>query len=449
MFNIDLSEKIHFIGIGGASMSALAMFLAENGHMISGSDNNDTTYLFKNQENIKTFIGHNEKNVGDAGTVIYTRAVGAENPELIYAREKGLRVLERAELLGIIGDLYKRTVAVSGTHGKTTTTSLISTVFLSMGLDPTVMVGGKMQCTDSNFVLGKSDLFVYEACEYYDAFLNFRPECAVILNVELDHPDYFKSFSQLEESFTAFAKNVRDGGFTVINKEDKALSRLLAENKFKNPITFGFSEDCDVYAKDMNIGDGGASYNLCIKNNEPIEVRLSVGGEHNVLDSLAAFGVIYGFGLDLKAAADCVGDFISPKRRYELVFKKDDVTVIDDFAHHPTELNATLKMARAGKYDTVIAVFQPHTYTRTAALLDEFAKSLSLADHAIVLPIYAAREKDIYNVSSADLAALVPGAETAKGFEDAAEKAKAKIKGKTVILTVGAGDVYKVWEYLK
>jgi UDP-N-acetylmuramate-alanine ligase len=204
-----------------------------------------------------------------------------------------------------------------------------------------------------------------------------------------------------------------------------------------------------VYAKDMNIGDGGASYTLCIKNNEPIEVRLSVGGEHNVLDSLAAFGVIYGFGLDLKAAADCVGDFISPKRRYELVFKKDDVTVIDDFAHHPTELNATLKMARAGKYDTVIAVFQPHTYTRTAALLDEFAKSLSLADHAIVLPIYAAREKDIYNVSSADLAALVPGAETAKGFEDAAEKAKAKIRGKTVILTVGAGDVYKVWEYLK
>ncbi len=449
MFNIELSDKIHFIGIGGASMSALALFLAENGHMISGSDNNDTTYLFKNQENIKTFIGHSEKNVGNAQTVIYTRAVGNENPELVFAKEKGLKILERAELLGMIGDLYKKTVAVSGTHGKTTTTSLISTVFLSMGLDPTVMVGGKMQCTDSNFVLGKSDYFVYEACEYYDAFLNFRPSCAVILNIELDHPDYFKSFEQLEGSFASFAANVRDGGFTVVNNEDAAVRKLLKENKFKNPVTFGFTPDCDVYAKDMNIGDGGASYTLCIKNNEPIRVNLSVGGEHNVLDSLAAFGVIYGFGLDLKAAAECVGDFISPKRRYELVFKKDNLTVIDDFAHHPTELNATLKMARAGGYDTVIAVFQSHTYTRTAALLDKFAESLTLADHAIILPIFAAREKDIYNVSSKDIAALVPGAETADTFEAAAAKAKAKIKGKTVILTVGAGDVYKVWEYLK
>ena len=449
MFNIDLSDKIHFIGIGGASMSALALFLAENGHMISGSDNNDTTYLFKNQENIKTFIGHNEKNVGNAQTVIYTRAVGEQNPELVYARKKGLKVLERAELLGIIGDGYKKTVAIAGTHGKTTTTSLVSTIFLSMGLDPTVMVGGKMQCTDSNFVLGKSDYFIYEACEYYDAFLNFRPSCAVILNIELDHPDYFKSYSQLENSFVSFSQNVREGGFTVVNKNDEGIKKLLSENKFKNPITFGFTDDCDIFAENMKIGDGGSSYTLKVKDNEPIEVRLSVGGEHNVLDSLAAFGVIYGFGLDLKAAAKVAGDFISPKRRYELVFKKDDLTVIDDFAHHPTELNVTLKMARAGNYDTVIAVFQSHTYTRTAALLHDFAASLKLADHAIILPIYAAREKDIYNISSKDIASLVPGSETAESFEEAAAKAKAKIRGKTVILTIGAGDVYKVWEYLK
>ena len=445
----DLSEKIHFVGIGGASMSALALFLAENGHVITGSDNNDTTNLFKNQVNIKTFVGHNAENVGDAGTLVYTRAVGEQNPEVVRARDKGIRVMERAELLGIVGDAFAKGVAVAGTHGKTTTTSLISTLLIMMKKDPTVMVGGKMQLCDSNFVSGKSDLFVYEACEYHDAFLHFHPFAAVILNIELDHPDYFKSYEQLEDSFAAYAANVRDGGFTVVNGADAGVKKLLKDGKIKSPVTFGIGEGFDVFAADVSIEDGSSSYTLCFKDGRRFPVRLGVGGRHNLLDSLAAFAVIDGLGFDVAEAVKYAADFVSPKRRYELVFKRDNLTVIDDFAHHPTELAATLSMARAGKYDTVIIIFQPHTYTRTAALLDDFAKSLSLADHAILLPIYAAREKDIYNVSSDDLAAMVKGAESARSFEEAGKMAMRRVKGKTVILTVGAGDVYKVWEWLK
>ncbi len=449
MLNIGLSEKIHFIGIGGASMSSLALFLAQNGYKITGSDNNDTTFLFKKQENIKNFIGHFAKNVENAETVIYTRAISPDNPELVYAKEHGLQILERAELLGRISALFKNSVAVSGTHGKTTTTSLISTVALELGIDPTVMVGGKMQCCDSNFALGKSDYFIYEACEYYDAFLNFHPFAAVILNIELDHPDYFKSYSQLESSFEKFSNGIQDGGFTAVNYSDKGVKALVDAGRIKNPVLFGFHSSCDVYAENTRIKDLGSDFTLCFKDGRKFNVSLSVGGEHNVLNALAAFAVFDKLGFNIPDVINAVKSFISPKRRYELVFKKDDLTVIDDFAHHPTELTATLNTAKNGKYDTTVIIFQPHTYTRTAALLDGFAESLKAADRVILVPIYAAREKDIYNVSSQSIADLVPGAVCANDFKEAADLALSYKKGKTVILTVGAGDVYKVWEYLK
>lgn len=448
-------KNIHFIGIGGASVSSLALFLNKKGFRISGSDNNDITHLFKNQENITLFKGHSAKNVKDAEMVVYTRAVGEENPELLEAKRLGIPVFERAELLGAISDRFGNSLAVSGSHGKTTTTSMAGTVFLDLGLDPTVMVGGRMRKTDSNFVSGQSDYFVYEACEYCNSFWNFRPRTAIILNIDLDHPDFFKSLEQLYSSFEVFTGNIHPGGYAVVNADDPGVSLMLEQNRIKadNIITFGLGENADFSAADIvNAADGGTRFTLNVRyggSTETFGVSLAVSGTHNVLNALAVIAASYSFGLDTEKVLASLSQFQSPKRRNELVFKSGDLTVIDDFSHHPTELAAIIKTARNGGYDRVAVIFQPHTYTRTKAFLKEFAESLSLADRAIILPVYPAREKDIYGISSRDLADLIPGSVYAGNFEEAAKAAMSEIQGKTAILTLGAGDVYRVWDYLR
>ena len=457
MYQIDFKKPIyvHFIGIGGISMSGLAEILMNEGFRVSGSDMKSSE-LTDNLEKKGAVIsiGQKAENISDPDLVVYTAAIHPDNPEYAEAVKKGIPMLSRAELLGEIMANYGEAVNVSGTHGKTTTTSMITDIMLEAGKEPTVTVGGMLDAIGGNIKIGKRDLFIAEACEYTNSFLSFHPTIAVILNVEADHLDFFKDIDDIRSSFKRFALTLPqdDRGYLIINGDIRDVSYFTDAVKC-GCLTFGKAPGYDLTAADIEFDDKAcASYSLIVKGENKGRVVLSVPGEHNVYNSLAAIGVGLRLGIGLDTIIRALKGYTGTKRRFELKGNVRGFDVIDDYAHHPQEIEATLKAAAMYPHKKLFVVFQPHTYTRTKALLNEFADALCGADEVILADIYAAREKNTIGISSGDLADLI----AEKGgrsiyipdFESIKEYIYDNVKEGDLLITMGAGNVVDIADQL-
>lgn len=445
-------EHIYFIGIGGISMSGLAEILASRGHQVSGTDVKETA-VTKHLQSLGIHInfGHRAENITDDITlVVYTAAIHDDNPELRAAHEKGIRIMDRAHLLGQIMDEYHDSVAVSGTHGKTTTTSMVSEILLAAEKDPTITVGGILPTIGSNLRIGNSPYFVAEACEYFDSFLQFNPFIAIILNVESDHLDYFKTLENIRRSFHAFAQRVPNNGLLVISEKIDNVEELT-DGLTCHVETFGLSEKANWRAENIvHEADGRNSFDVYHNGAFFTTIHLHIPGEHNITNALAAIGASAFLGA---APEDCVKGlhhYTGTERRFQLKGKKDGITVIDDYAHHPTEIKAALAAAQNVQHNTTWCVFQPHTFSRTRFLFDEFGEAFGDADEIIIADIFAARETDDGTVSAAQLAERI--AQTGKSARYVGDFAaieaylREHCKSGDLLMTVGAGDVYKIGE---
>lgn len=445
-------EHIYFIGIGGISMSGLAEILASRGHQVSGTDVKETA-VTKHLQSLGIHInfGHRAENITDDITlVVYTAAIHDDNPELRAAHEKGIRIMDRAHLLGQIMDEYHDSVAVSGTHGKTTTTSMVSEILLAAEKDPTITVGGILPTIGSNLRIGNSPYFVAEACEYFDSFLQFNPFIAIILNVESDHLDYFKTLENIRRSFHAFAQRVPDKGLLVISEKIDHVEELT-DGLTCHVETFGLSEKANWRAENIvHEADGRNSFDVYHNSAFFTTIHLHIPGEHNITNALAAIAASAFLGA---APEDCVKGlhhYTGTERRFQLKGKKDGITVIDDYAHHPTEIKAALAAAQNVQHNTTWCVFQPHTFSRTRFLFDEFGEAFGDADEIIIADIFAARETDDGTVSAAQLADRI--AQTGKSARYVGDFAAIEAylhehcKSGDLLMTVGAGDVYKIGE---
>lgn len=445
-------RRIHFTGIGGISMSGLAEILANQGYIITGSDIKSSSITQKLEKaGIKVAIGHQAENVAGVDLLVYTAAVKPSNPELVAATEAGIPLIDRAALLGEIMKKYPTSIAVSGTHGKTTTTSMLSMIMLEEGLDPTIHIGGELAAIGGTTRIGTSDYFIAEACEYAGSFLKLHPYLAVILNIEYDHADYFKDLAQVQSSFLEFAQLVPEKGWLLVNADNPSALYIM-EHVSCNKITFGLqSNEPDWNAANIVYDNMGcASYTLMHQNKPVTEIKLKVPGIHNVSNSLAAIAASSLMGCSTASAAKALQKFTGTSRRFELKGKVEGITVMDDYAHHPTEVAATLKAAANCNYSRIWCVFQPHTYTRTKCLLNEFSTAFEDANFVILSDIYAAREVDCGEVSSSILAEKILGtgkkAFYIKGFNPIVEFLDENAEPGDLIITMGAGDIYKVGE---
>lgn len=457
MYKIEFNQPIHvhFIGIGGISMSGLAEILLQEGFTVSGSDSkeSDITSLLKNL-GATIRIGQQAENITeDIDLIVYTAAIHPDNPEYKAALASGKPILTRAQLLGQIMSNYKYSVAVSGTHGKTTTTSMLSHVFLAAQADPTISIGGMLDAIGGNIRVGRSQYFVTEACEYTNSFHAFSPWISIILNVDADHLDFFSGIDEIIQSFRTFARKLPDNGTLVINGEMDCLP-IIIEDLNCNICTFGLSENCKYSATDIKYDAlGCASYMLKIDNKPVTRITLHVNGIHNVVNSLAAIATADTLHMEMADIRQGLEDFGGTRRRFEMKGVANGVTIVDDYAHHPTEIQATLSAAKRMEHNELWCVFQPHTYTRTKALLPEFAEALHLADHIVLTKIYAAREKDTGMVSSQNIAELLENKYHADviylpTFQEAEDYLKKNCKKNDLLITMGAGDVVNIGENL-
>ena len=437
-------HKIHFIGIGGVSMSALAEIMKQRGYEVSGSDIRESkiTQHLKSQ-NIDTIIGHKRQNVNGKDLIIYTGAVKSDNVELIEAKKLGIPAVERAPFLGEIIKGYNCPIAISGTHGKTTTTSVLAEIFLEGKKNPTVLVGGCLPGSNSNYVIGSKDYIIFEACEYLNSFLNFPSKIAIVLNIEKDHLDFFSGIEEIKESFTKFVNLTGSDGIAIFNGDDQNCLDVAKNYIGKSIFISTKNKDCDYYAEIKN-KVGFPVFDVYEFGKYLGEIKLIIPGNHNVYNALCAIAAARHAGIAHDIIACSLQNFKGAGRRFEYVGVKKGITVVDDYAHHPSEIKATLTAAANLKFDKIICIFQPHTYTRTKALLDDFAKSLSLCDTCILVDIYAAREKNTCGISSKDLAEKITNGIYAESFEKAVELATQNATPNTLILTMGAGDVYKM-----
>ena len=456
MYKIDFNEPIHihFIGIGGISMSGLAEILLKEGFTVSGSDTKESPLTKKLvSEGAHIIYGQKVENITrDIGCVVYTAAINRNNPELIEAVALKIPMLTRAELLGQLMKNYDTPIAVSGTHGKTTTTSMISHILLEGDLDPTISVGGILKAIGGNIRVGNSGTFITEACEYTNSFLEFYPLYSIILNVEEDHMDFFKDIEDIKNSFHKFASQTADDGLIIING-DMEHTDFILNGLAQKHVTFGLNPENDYTATDIAFDkEGNASYNLVAHGEPKGRIALNVKGCHNVMNSLAAIACTEAIGLPLDAIRKGLLSFGGTHRRFEYKGSLGDVTVIDDYAHHPTEIRATLSAAKDYPHDELWVIFQPHTYTRTKAFLPEFAKALEQADHIVLADIYAAREVDTGEVSSKDVMKLLQedgqDVHYFPSFEEIKDFVKAHVKGHDLLITMGAGNVVEIGEEL-
>lgn len=456
MYSLNFEEPIHvhFIGIGGISMSGLAEILLEEGFTISGSDAKQsalTDSLAKKGATI--YIGQKASNLSiRPALVVYTAAIREDNEEFKAAVDAGIPMLSRAELLGQIMDNYAKSIAVSGTHGKTTTTSMISQILLVAKADPTISVGGILESIGGNIRVGGSEVFITEACEYTNSFLHFHPKYSIITSVEAEHLDFFKDIDDIRRSFHEFAGNTSHDGVLIINGQIEALDQIT-NNLSCSVTTYGLCENDDFYAKNITYNDHACgTYTLMHKTEDLGTVSLSVPGKHNVSNSLAAIALCLNLGLPLDVIKKGLLQFGGTKRRFEYKGTKNGITVIDDYAHHPTEVAATLTAARNYPHGRIICVFQPHTYSRTKAFLSDFARVLSMADIVVLADIYAAREKNTIGISSKDLLAELQknGQESYyfPSFDEIETFLSEKCINNDLLITMGAGDVYLIGEHL-
>lgn len=456
MYQINFHKPlhIHFIGIGGISMSGLAEILLGEDFPISGSDSKESD-LTKHLEakGAKVYIGQRASNItNDIELVVYTAAIHEDNPEFACAKEKNIPMLTRAELLGQIMRNYELPIAVAGTHGKTTTTSMISHVLLEAESDPTISVGGILPAIHGNIRVGNSETFITEACEYTNSFLSFFPKISIILNIDADHLDFFKDLDDIRHSFRMFAERLPADGTLIINSDIPNVEEITKDLACE-VITYALDRNAEYVAENITFDETAHASFDCIHNGECIgRFSLSVPGLHNVSNALSAIALGIKTGIDLDTLKRGILHFGGTDRRFQYKGKIAGVTIIDDYAHHPTEIAATLKTAANYPHNTTWCVFQPHTYTRTKALLDEFAEVLSKAERVILADIYAARETDTLGISSYDLCAKI----NEKGgkayyfptFDEIEAFLLENCINGDVLITMGAGDVYKIGESL-
>ncbi len=439
-------SHVHFIGIGGISMSGLADILIEKGYCISGSDVREshiTAHL--RSRGATVYIGQCAENIKNPALVVYSAAIHEDSPELIAARASGALVVDRAALMGAIMKLYPLPVAVAGTHGKTTSTSMLSHIALAAGVDPTISLGGELPAIGGNIRIGGGDWFICEACEYHQSFLRFFPLVSIILNVDRDHMDYFRDMAHIFETFRALADLTPEDGAVVVNADDENALRAIAGTPARC-ITCSTQKEADYMAREITLQENGCPAFSVYENGTLLgAVLLSVHGLHNVSNALCTIAAARFLGLPFPQIAKGLSDFKGVGRRFETKGTKDGVIVIDDYAHHPTEIAATLRVASECTKGKVHCVFQPHTYTRTKSLFSEFVQVFSEAE-PLILDIYAAREKDTGLVSAKELADAIPGATYFPSFEACTAFLRANLQPGDMLLTMGAGDVYKIGE---
>ena len=457
MYHTDFNKPnhVHFIGIGGISMSGLAEILLERGFTVSGSDAHESELTDKLESHgAKVFYGQKAENIIEGiDVVVYTAAIHPDNPEYMAAEAKGLPMLSRAEFLGQIMRNYKESIAISGTHGKTTTTSMISEILMDAKKDPTITVGGMLDIIGGNIRVGGPDLFVLEACEYTNSFLSFFPTLEIMLNNEADHLDFFKDLDDIRNSFHEFAKLLPDDGTLIINTDIENYEEICAGISAKI-ITVG-SDPAKSHYSAANITFGAtacATYDLLVDGEKVDTITLGVPGVHNVYNSLAAIAAAHEVGVENEDIKTGLLSYAGTHRRFEKKGELNGVTIIDDYAHHPQEIEATLSTAKNYPHKDIWCVFQPHTYSRTKSLFDEFAAALSMADHVILADIYAARETDDLGISSKMLAEKIASMDTDAYFFPTFEEIEKFILEKCIngdlLITMGAGDIVKVGENL-
>ena len=441
--------RVHLAGIGGVSMCPLAEVLAGMGLQVQGSDmsESDTVRQLRAQ-GIPVAVGHSAENLKDCALVIRTAAIHDDNPEIAGAIARGIPVYERAQAWGAIMQHYQNAVCISGTHGKTTTTSMATHIFMAAQADPTVMIGGTLPLLHSGYRVGRGDTIILESCEYCNSFLNFFPTVAVILNVEADHLDFFKDLADIEHSFHAFADLVPQRGYIISNADDPGAREAV--KGLSHPVfTFGIADpDADCTTHNVAFHDGCPTFDVVIRGETYAHVELHIAGRHNILNSLAAASAAYVLGIPGSAVEEGLATFHGAGRRFERKGTFHGADVFDDYAHHPAELHALLTTAQSMGYERVICAFQPHTYTRTKALFDDFVRELQLPDVTILAEIYAAREKNDIGISSQDLAAKIPGAVYCSTLDQVADQLAKLARPGDLILTVGAGDIFRAGEKL-
>ena len=441
-------KRVHLVGIGGVSMCPLAEVLRGMGLTVQGSDMTDSdTVKHLRSLGISVAIGHNAENLGDCDFVVRTAAVHDSNPEISGAVARGIPVYERAQAWGAIMQHYPNALCVSGTHGKTTTTSMCTHIFMAAQADPTVMIGGTLPLLHSGYRVGHGDTIILESCEYCNSFLCFYPTVAVILNVEADHLDFFKDLNDIEHSFHKFAELVPNAGHVVVNVDNQGA--VDSVDGVDRPIfTFGLDHPADCTAANLTDMDGAPSFDVMVHGEKYAHVNLHVYGHHNVLNALAAASAAYVLDIPGKAVEEGLAAFTGAGRRFEHKGTYNGAEVYDDYAHHPDELHALLTTAKELGYKRLVVAFQPHTYTRTAKLFDRFVEELKLADVAILAEIYAAREQNTLGISSSDLCRRLPGSVYCSTLDKVTDQLRKIAQPGDLILTVGAGDIYRAGEKL-
>lgn len=434
-------KRIHMVGIGGSGMCPLAEILKSMGYDVSGSDSiktEKTDYL--ESIGIKVFIGQNGKNVEGAELLAFSAAIPNDNPERVRAKELGIPQMERSVLLGAITRKYDNVIGVSGTHGKTTVTSMITQILLLNKMEPTAVIGGKLPISGTSSVIGNSQTLVCESCEFVDSFLEFSPDISVLLNIDNDHLDYFKTMENLCASFRKFVSLSKT---SYVNGDD-GLALKTVQNLETKVITFGMNKTNDYYADNITDGKFGFKFDV-MKGGENLgSVEMHVPGKHNIYNGLVSFAVCYDMGVSPEGIADALYKFSGAGRRFEVYGTFKGITVVDDYAHHPTEIKATLNAAKSLNYNKVIAVFQPYTFSRVALLKDGMADALKIADKVFLTPIVASREKNIYGVSSEDIARQLNDATVIGDYDELAKRMIESANDGDIIITMGAGDIYKI-----
>ena len=435
------SKNIHLIGIGGAGMYPIAQILYTKGYKLTGSDNNPSDKTEKIEKmGIPLTFGHFAENVEGADLVIYSAAISQDNPELVSAREKGIPTMERSYALGALTRKYDNVIGICGTHGKTTVTSMVTQVLVEGGFDPSAVIGGNLPLIHSYGLAGNSEHFVVESCEYVDTFLKLSPDIAVVLNIDRDHMEYFKTLDRLKESFVKFCNSAK---ITIANGDDENTVDALKSvtNKI---ITFGLNDSNDYTAKNIEYkAKTAGEYDLYFKGEFLSHIVVNAPGKHNILNSLAAAAACHTVGASGEQIAAFLPNFKGAGRRFEILYNKNGITIADDYAHHPKELQVTLESAMGMGYNNVIAVFQPFTYSRTKMLFDDFVEVLKIPDKCLLTEIMGSRETDNLGVYSWQLAEKIPDCECFDSFDSIAKRAVEIAGENDLIITLGCGDIYK------
>ena len=450
--NLKKYKTIHMIGIGGTSMSGIAEILHNWGFHITGSDlaNSETVEILVNK-GIKVTIGHNIEDVQKADVVVYSAAIKQDDPEMLEAKKWNIPTIERADFLGELTRCFKDTICISGTHGKTTTTSMISLCFVNALTDPSIQVGAYLKQLNGNYRVGNSDHFIIEACEYVESFLKFSPKTEIILNIDNDHLDYFKTFENIKNAFIKYVKLLPTDGILVLNGDDENCLDLANNTKANTIITYGINNaNVNYYASNIHFNEDGFATFDVYKDHEFFDTfSLSVPGRHNVLNALACICICIEYNIDKAVIKSSLLEFTGAHRRFEYKGKVNGIaSVYDDYGHHPTEIVATAKSLMNKKYHQSWVIFQPHTYSRTKNLLDNFANALLNFDNVIILDIYAARELNTFNISSKDLVnklnSLGKHALYIPDFNECVKYVKEHIQKDDIVLTLGAGTVTNI-----